>query len=266
MNRYKELLILFVLVTYTVLLKGQSSDIPEKPVPPRLVNDYAGFLNPMEQNQLEHKLVSINDSSTTQIAIVIVKSLNGYDVNDYGARIIQKWGIGQKSKNNGLLILVKPKTLGEKGEIAISTGYGVEHLVTDALSKQIIESEIIPSFKNGQYYQGLDKAVNTLYSLTRGEFTPNQYLASHHKQGKTTRFPIFAIIILVFLLVTIFGRSSSQSGKLSTGSGLPFWLLLGGLMGSNRSEGSWGNFSSGNDDFGGFGGGDSGGGGASGSW
>ncbi len=265
--RIKEFWIFILLISFSILIKGQSSDIPEKPVPAKLVNDYAGFLTPMEQTNLEHKLVAIDDSSTTQIAVVIVKSLNGYEINDFGTRIIQKWGIGQKEKNNGILILVKPKISGEKGEIAIVTGYGVEHLVTDALSKQIVENEIIPAFRSGQMYLGIDKAINTLYSLTRGEFTPSQYLESHRKNRQTSHFPFVVIIIIVFLVISFFGKSSTPSGKLSTGSGLPFWLIMGGLLGSSgRSEGSWGDFSSGGDDFGGFGGGDSGGGGASGSW
>jgi uncharacterized protein len=260
--------IITLLLSFSIGIKGQSSNIPEKPEPARLVNDYAGFLTTGEQAALEHKLVAINDSSTTQIAVVIVKSLNGYEINDFGTRIIQKWGIGQKDKNNGILILVKPKISGEKGEIAIVTGYGVEHLVTDALSKQIVENEIIPAFKNGQMYQGFDNAINTLYSLTRGEFTPSQYLVSHRKNKQTRHFPIILIIIILFFVITLFGKSSSPSGKVTTGSNLPFWLLMGGLLGSSggRSEGTWGDFSSGGDDFGGFGGGDSGGGGASGSW
>src|SRR5208283_4080408 len=137
-TQYAYAWIVVILITVSTALTGQTSGIPEKPDPPRLVNDYAGFLTSAEQRQLENKLVAINDSSTTQIAVVIVKSLQGYDINDMGARIIQKWGIGQKNKDNGLLILVKPKLPGERGEIAIATGYGVEHLVTDALAKQIV--------------------------------------------------------------------------------------------------------------------------------
>jgi uncharacterized protein len=198
---------------------------------------------------------------------VVVKSLNGYDINDLGARIIHKWGIGQKDKNNGLLILVKPKTANERGEIAISTGYGMESLVTDALAKQIVENEIIPAFSNGNKYLGLDRAVNTLYSLTRGEFTPSQFVASHNKRRHSSNFPFIIIIVIVIIAISIFRRSSTQPGRVSIGSGWPLWFLLGGFLGgSGRSEGSWDSFSSGDDDFGGFGGGDSGGGGASGSW
>ncbi len=263
---YKYIFTIYLTIAISSAIFAQSDGIPGKPVPPKLVNDYAGFLTPAEQFNLENKLVAINDSSTTQIAVVILKSLNGYDVNDLGARIIQKWGIGQKDKNNGILILVKPKSTDERGAVAISTGYGVEHLITDALAKEIVENEILPAFKNGQNYVGLDKAINTINSLTRGEFTPAGYAALHKKSRVAHHFPFFIIIIIFLFIISFFGRSS-QSGRLSTGAGLPFWMLMGGMFGgSSRSEGSWGDFSSGGNEFGGFGGGDSGGGGASGSW
>lgn len=250
----------------SLIATAQTDDIPAPPKPPRLVNDFAGFLNPEEQSLLERKLVAFDDSTSTQIAIVIVKSLNGYEISDMGTRIIEKWGIGEKGKNNGILILIKPKTQDEKGGVAISTGYGIESFVTDALSKRIIEQEIVPSFREGQYYLGLDRAVNVLMSITRGQFTADQYLA---KKGKGSKFPVFIIIIMIVLLISIFNRNSSNGSKnISSRSNVPFWLLMGGLLGSGSSSGSgsYGDFNSGGGGFGGFGGGSGGGGGASGSW
>lgn len=258
----------------TVLIPGklycQESDIPEKPNPMRLVNDYAGFLTSEDNNYLERKLVAYYDSTSVQIAIVILKSLNGYDVNDMATRIGKKWGIGEANKNNGILILVKPRNDRENGKVSIATGYGSESAVPDVICKRIIEYEIIPAFKNGQNFHGLNKATETIYSLLRKEFTPQQYLSAH-KHKKKSNFS-FLIIVIIIIVIAIFSRKNSSGyNHMSSGSGLPFWLLMG-MMNSGRHSGSFGDFSSGGGDFGsgggfgGFGGGDFGGGGASGSW
>ncbi|HPS63628.1 MAG TPA: TPM domain-containing protein, partial [Bacteroidales bacterium] len=121
-----------------------AQDIPVRPDPPRLVNDFAGILSQEDASRLEQKLVIFNDSTSTQITIVIVKSLNGYDKNDFAQRLGQLWGVGQKGKNNGAVVLVKPKYPGEKGEASIQTGYGLEGVIPDALAKRIVEVEMIP--------------------------------------------------------------------------------------------------------------------------
>lgn len=258
------LLFFFALISVNFSM-GQNPDIPEPPNPQKLVTDFAGFLSSEEVNGLENKLVEYNNSSSTQIAVVIVKSLNGYEPSDFGVRILEKWGIGQKGKDNGILILVKPKTPDEDGKIAISTGYGVEHLVTDALAKTIIDKEVIPAFKTGNNYRGIDNAVNTLISLTRGEFTADQYMkqGKQKKSGKGT-FIVIAIIILV--IFSLFKNKGGGSSHMSSRSDLPLWMLMG-MLGSRGSGGSFGGFSGGGGGgFGGFGGGSGGGGGASGSW
>ena len=99
-----------------------SQNLPERPVPPRLVNDFAGLLKADEVNALEQKLVAFNDSTSTQIAIVIVPSLLGFDKADFAQRLGDKWGVGQKGSNNGVLILVKPKTSDSNGEVQIAHG------------------------------------------------------------------------------------------------------------------------------------------------
>jgi len=264
----KKLNILFVTIFFLWSLlpfaNGQSenSDIPNPPSTPALVNDFAGLLTSQERNTLEEKLVQFNDSSSTQIAVVTLKSLNGYEVSDMAVRIIEKWGIGQKGKNNGILVLIKPKTADENGQVAISTGYGVEHLVTDALSKRIIDNEMIPGFKTGNFYQAIDKATTTLIQLTRGEYTADQYMARTQKKSKKG-FPVVVLIVIIILVISVIStRGNGGSGRVSTGSSLP-WLLMGSSLGRG---GSFGDFGSGGGGFGGFGGGSGGGGGASGSW
>ena len=156
-------------------LKAQD-EFPQRPEPPRLVNDLAGMLSGGEQQQLEAKLVQFGEQTSTQIAIVTVPTLSGYDRADYAYRLAEKWGVGQKGKNNGILILVKPKTANEKGEIFVAVGYGLEAVVPDAIAhRTIVNTEILPAFKVGDYFGGLDRATTVLMSLTSGEFTADQY-------------------------------------------------------------------------------------------
>jgi uncharacterized protein len=258
-----------------IFLSGKSvaQDLPEKPFPPRLVNDFAGLLSSREANALEQKLVAFNDSTSTQIAIVIVSDLQGYDKSDYAQRLAEKWGIGQKGLDNGVLILVKPKTSeSARGDVFIAQGYGLEGVIPDLICAEIVDYEILPAFRAGDYYRGLDKATSTLISLARGEFTADQYGKSKKNDFKGIGPIIFFII---FLIVIMFIRSSGGSNQKNIGrKGLPLWLLLTMMnSGSNRHSGSWGGFSGGGGfggggggGFGGFGGGSFGGGGAGGSW
>ncbi|HOM41897.1 MAG TPA: TPM domain-containing protein, partial [Bacteroidales bacterium] len=120
--RYK-LAALFIFLFFSAIY---AQDVPDRPYPPRLVNDFAGLLTGDEANALERKLVAFNDTTSTQIAIVIVKDLAGYAISDYAQRLGEKWGVGQKGFDNGIVIVVKPKTLTSRGEVFIATGYGLE--------------------------------------------------------------------------------------------------------------------------------------------
>ncbi len=248
-----------------------AQDFPEKPVPPRLVNDFAGFLKNSEINSLEQKLVTFSDSTSTQIAIVIVKDLKGYDKADYAQQLAEKWGIGQKGLNNGVLILVKPKTFDSKGEVFIAQGYGLEGVIPDITCGEIVDNDILPAFRQGDYYVGLDKATTTLMSFARGEYTADHYGKKIKKDvGQAAPFAIFIIILIIAM---IFRNSGKSNHKNISRSSLPFWLLLGMMnSGRNSHSGSWGGFSGGGGfgggggGFGGFGGGSFGGGGAGGSW
>jgi len=268
-KRSLYVLTLTVLFCLTSVERVYSQNIPERPSPPRLVNDFAGMLKPEEVRSLEQKLVSFNDSTSTQIAIVIVPTLGGYDKADFAQQLGEKWGIGQKGRNNGVLILVKPKTADSMGEVQISTGYGLEGVIPDILSAEIVDREILPSFRNEQYFEGLDKAVNTMMSLARKDFSAAEY-SQKAKKSSGKNSPIGLIIFIVFIIIAMVSRGSGGSNNkhISTG-GLPFWMLMG-MMGSGRGSGSnWGGSSGGGSSgggFGGFGGGSFGGGGAGGSW
>ena len=132
---------------------------------------------------LEEKLVAFNDSTSTQIAIVTVSDLKGYDKADYAQRLAEKWGIGQKGLDNGMLILVKPKTNESSGQVQIAQGYGLEGAIPDIICGQIVDYEIFPEFRNGNYYEGLDKATSTLMSLASGEYPADQYGKSKGKRS-----------------------------------------------------------------------------------
>ena len=269
MKRSFNLIALLVLFCTISVNRAFSQNIPDRPNPPRLVNDFAGMLNAQEVSMLEQKLLAFNDSTSTQMVILTVPTLDGYDKADYAQRVAQKWGVGQKGKNNGVLILVKPKTADSRGEVQISTGYGLEGAIPDLLSGEIVDREILPSFRNGNYYEGLDKATNTMMSLARKEFSASDY---HNKAKKSSskNIPFGLIIFIVFIIIAMVSRGSGGSNNkhISTG-GLPFWMLMGMMNSGRGSSGSWGGFSggsSGGGGFGGFGGGSFGGGGAGGSW
>lgn len=262
-----------LLLTAFLFLAASAQEFPDRPVPPRLVNDFAGMLSSQEADALERKLVAFADSTSTQIAIVTVRDLSGYDKADYAQRLAEKWGIGQKGLDNGVLILLKPKTSeSSRGDVFIAQGYGLEGIIPDIVCGQIVDNEILPAFRQGRYFEGLDNATSVLMSLARGEFPADQYGKSKggHSGG------IGSVIFIIFLvIIVLFFRSSGGSNQRHISKkGLPLWMLLAMMnSGSNRHSGSWGGFSGGGGfggggggGFGGFGGGGFGGGGAGGSW
>ncbi|RPH33637.1 MAG: TPM domain-containing protein [Bacteroidales bacterium] len=257
-------LLLSVLVLSSSILFAQ--ELPKPMDPPRLVNDFVGLLGQDEVSSLESKLRTYNDTTSTQIYIVIVNDLLGYDKSDYAFRLAEQWKIGQKDKNNGALILVKPKSGREKGEAFIAIGYGLEDVIPDITANHIVDLEMIPFFKQNQFYQGLDAATNTIINLAKGKFTAEQYGKRKKSSGGGSAI---IIIIIVIVLSLIFRGNSNNRGKTMGGSSLPFWLALGMLSSGSRS-GGFGGFSSGSGGFGGGfgggGGGSFGGGGAGGSW
>ena len=246
-------------------LNGFGQKFPEKPN--RLVNDYTNTLSQDQIDQLEQKLVAFDDSTSTQIAVVLIQSVGVYDISDYTARLAEAWGVGQKGKNNGLVLLAALKDR----KVSIQTGYGLEGALPDAIAKRIIENEIKPSFREGDYYEGLNKATDAIISYTKGEY-------KNDAQGKQTKgsgkFPVGLIILFIIIIVIISKKGGGGSGGQIIGSrggsNLFWWTLMSGMGG--RSSGGFGGggghggFGGGGGGFGGFGGGSFGGGGSSGSW
>lgn len=247
------------------VLSGFTQDIPERPNPPRLVNDLADVLTDQEEQQLETELVQFNDQTSTQITIVTVPSLNGYEASDFSFRLGEKWGVGQKGKNNGVVILFKPKIGNEKGQVFIAVGYGLEAVIPDAVAnRNVVDYEMIPRFKENDIFGGLYAGSRVIMSLASGEFKAEDYQKkTENKKSEGGGFIV--VIIIVVILISLF--KGGRGGHYSSRGSLPFWLALSLLGGGGRSgSGSFGNFSGGGGGFGGFGGGSFGGGGAGGSW
>lgn len=258
--------ILFTLILCGFFLTGWG-EIPDRPVPPRLVNDFAGILKPAERAQLEDSLVLFARQTSTQIVVVTVPDLEGYDPGDYAFRLGEKWGVGQKGKDNGIVILLKPKQGNSKGQVFIATGYGLEGVLPDAVvNGTVIDNEMIPRFRENDYFGGLKAGIRVIMDITRGEYTAEQYQEFYDRQGDGV-IPGIVFFILFFILVSALrGR---RNRFYSPGRSLPFWIALGMMSGRGSHRGSFGNFSSGSGSFGGFGGfggGSFGGGGAGGSW
>lgn len=264
-------IVLTALLFFPVLFNAQ--DLPEPPVPPRLVNDFSGLLDASAREQLEAALAQFDRETSTQIAIVTINDLAGYDVSDFAFRLAEKWGIGQKDKRNGILILVKPKTGNEKGQVFIATGYGLEGAVPDAVAHRIVDLEILPRFRQNDYAGGLQAAATVLMDLTRGEYTADAYI---EKSGSGSEHVAGIIFLFFFFLVIFFVVKGQKTKSSAIGHDLPFWVLMSMLGSGSRHSGSWDSFSSGSGGFGGFGGGGGGfggfgggsfgGGGAGGSW
>jgi uncharacterized protein len=256
---------IFFFFLFPVFLFAQ--EFPPAPNPPRLVNDFADALSQNETASLEQKLVEFNNSSSTQIAIVIMHSIGQYEIADYSYQLGRKWGIGQKEKNNGALILVAL----DDHKVYIATAYGLEGVIPDALARRIVEEDIKPEFKQGNYYAGLDKATDTMIKLATGEYT-----ADNVKGGKRgiQLAPVLIFLIIIFFIFFSKVRSARSYAHMN---GMGFWAAWA-LLNAARStgRGSWGGFSGGSGwgggggggggGFGGFGGGSFGGGGAGGSW
>lgn len=260
--RFLSLYLLFFLAT-----TGFAQNIPARPDPPRLVNDFAKQLAPTEVAALERKLVAYNDSTSSQITVVVVPTTGDYPIADYAFALGRDWGVGQQGKDNGIVIL----WASTDRKVFIATGYGMEGAIPDAIAKRIVNQVIIPEFKNGMFYRGLDKGADAIFKYATGE-----YKADPVKREK--EFPvglIVFIVIFIVILIAISSKGKGGGGK-NRGRGFDagpvFWPYTT-YSGRGRSSGSWGGggfgggFGGGSGGgFGGFGGGSFGGGGAGGSY
>lgn len=241
--------------------------LPPRPVPPRLVNDLAHVLSPQQSQILESRLVALDDSTSNQIAIVTIPSLDGYDVSDYANKLFRNWAIGTKKNNNGILILV---AVAER-RVRIEVGYGLEGAIPDITAKNIIDNDLTPNFREGNYYRGFDEAITSLGQAAAGEYK-EQRVRSNDKDGEGSIITFFVILMIVIFILGSRGGGGGRGGGMMSrrGSGWLTPFILGNILGGGFRGGGYGGggggFGGGGGGFGGFGGGSSGGGGASGGW
>lgn len=241
--------------------------IPEKPSLQTSVYDYANVLSATEKAQLEEKLIKYSDSTTTQIVIITIESLKNEDVSQLATKWGQTWGIGGTAKDdNGVIILLAKA----ERKIAINPGYGLEDRLTAGIGGEIIRNIIIPEFKAGSYYRGLDKGTDAIINVFKGKYK------GERKQTKQDKgFPILPFIVIIVIILILISKNKrgggGNSGNSGGGPSLLDIIILSSL-GRNSGGGgfggsSGGGFGGGGGGFGGgFGGGGFSGGGSSGNW
>jgi uncharacterized protein len=259
----KRLLSIFILL----LVSGSSFSqdkfdleklLKEKPT--RLVNDYTATLTSDQQQALENKLVAFDDSTSTQITVVIIPALSGNDISDYNVKLGRAWGVGGKEFSNGVVLLIAK----DDHKLNIATGYGVEGALPDITAKHIIDEVIVPNFKGDDYYRGIEEGTDAIIKAVKGEYqAPAGY---NSRKGKSGIGRIIFIIIMIIIFLAISGGKGG-GGSFMSRRGFAAWTIGNMLSGGGGRGGGWsGGGGSSGGGFGGFGGGSFGGGGASGSW
>jgi uncharacterized protein len=260
-KKYTPILLKLLLCFLFTQISFAQFDIPEKPEFQTSVYDYAKVLSADEKAQLEEKLIRYSDSTSTQIVVITIESLKGEDIGILTPKWGQKWGIGGTAKNdNGVIILLAKA----ERKIWISAGYGLEDRLTAGIGGEITRNIIIPEFKAGSYYSGLDKGTDALFDVFKGKYK------GERKQTKEKKFPVLPIIIIVVIILMLISRNKNSGGTSGNSSGGPCLLdviILSSLAGGRGSSGGFGGGSSGGGGFGGgFGGGGFSGGGSGGDW
>ncbi|MFN0212714.1 MAG: TPM domain-containing protein [Saprospiraceae bacterium] len=248
--------------------QGDANVFPEKPDPAVYVHDYSGWLQPYQKNALEQKLQAYWDSTSTQIVVMIRPDLGDYDKSSYAFELGNRWGIGRKDKNNGIVMLIKSEAP-DRG-IFIATGYGTEGALPDITAGQIIRNTMAPYFRQGEYFAGINEGLDRIIGALEGEFTntPGEKPINKH----ALLIALFIAIVFILVFGAIFyklrnvgkwithsgsGRSKHDRNDDNFGGG---WWIGGGGFGGGSSSGGWGGGG------GSFGGGSFGGGGAGGDW
>jgi uncharacterized protein len=238
------------------------------PAPAQYFNDYAGVVSPGVAQSLNAELEQFERDTSNQILVVIYpKMQTDSSIEDYTVRVAQAWGAGQKARSNGAVLFV----FAQEHQLYIETGYGLEGALPDALCKQIIDDEIVPHFKQGDFDAGLTAGVHAMMAAAKGEYKGTGSTVADKNAANVIGNLPWSLIIFVILIVWSMIRSRrhvvyGSNGQRSGWSALPWWMFLGGGFGGGggRGGGGWGGGFGG----GGFsgGGGGFGGGGAGGSW
>ena len=257
-NRIFQFTLLFITFFTSNIILAQF-EIPKKPDFQTSVYDYANVLSASEKTQLEEKLIRYSDSTSTQIVVITIESLKGEDVSQLATKWAQTWGLGQAKEDNGILILLSKNDR----DIWISPGYGVEDRLTAGINGELIRNIIIPEFKAGSYYTGLDKGADAIFEVLKGKYKGS-------RKESSNPLPFILIVIFIIILLVLASRGNKGGGNFRGGGGLDLGdiIILSSLGRSGGGFGGGGSFGGGSSGGfgGGFGGGGFSGGGAGGSW
>ncbi len=265
-NSIKKYIPLFIAIFLAQVVFSQFT-IPAKPKLQTSVYDYAKLLTSEQKSALENKLIQYSDSTSTQIVVVTIETIEGEDIGILTPKWAHEWGIGQAKEDNGVFVLLANK----ERKIWIAPGYGVEHKLTAGITGELTRNVIIPEFKKGDFYSGLDKGSDAIFEVLKGT-----YKNKKTPKGESGGIPAFAIIFIIFIiLMVIFSKKDKGSGddkgkgfrNDSTGIDILTAILLSRAgRGGGFGGGGFGSGSSGGGFGGGFGGGGFSGGGAGGGW
>lgn len=262
------ILVLSILLTFSIGF-GQEKCFP-KHIPGTFVYDQADVLSESEEALLQVELTAFTARSSNVLVVVIVPDLCGYDKSQYAIEYGDQLGVGRTDKDNGLVFLVKPKTQSSRGEVFIAVGTGLQGAITDAGTRRIVDYEIIPYFKQNNYFGGINAGAKTLMRIAEGEISEAQY-KEEKESGNWFAFGFFIVIIILFILAQKYGKGGDddwenydRNGKHRGGNSAWPWIFMGGSGFGGGSSRGGGGFGGGG--FGGFGGGGFSGGGAGGSW
>lgn len=263
-QKYRYFLILYVGL-FSISITAQFT-IPDKPnlKDQTSLYDLSNLISTAHEQALEQKLIKYSDSTSTQIVIITINSTKGEDISLLGAKWGQKWGIGQKNEDNGILILLSKNDR----KIDINTGYGIEYRITDLMAERIINKIMIPEFKKGSYYNGLDKGTDAIFQALMGEFKEDRTFDDSEFPFSKAVF-LFVIFMIIIIAINSKNNKRNNGGNGGIGGSLLDVIILSnmgrtGSFGGGSSSG--GSFGGGGGFSGGFGGGSFGGGGASGGW
>ena len=258
-----KILFSFLCICFYNFVSAQYT-IPAKPTVLYPVYDEGNLLTNQEKNELNNKLIKFADSTSTEIEVIIIPSTKGEDINYLATMFGEKWGIGQKNVDNGVVFLIAT----EDRTMSIQQGRAVEQYLTASVAGQILDYIVTPKFKQGKWYEGINGGTSAIMEAVQGKFKP---LANQKKSGNINISKLILIGFVIFIILIILFKNRgggdddgdvilSRRGRRNYPGGFfPFPGSFGG--------GGFGGGSSGGGGFGGFGGGGSfGGGGASGGW
>jgi len=254
-----------------VALVALISPVIAEPTYPELtgrITDQAGLLTAADKADIESQLASLEQTSTDQLAVVTVKSLDGYSIEDYGIGLARKWGIGQKGKDNGILLIVAPNDR----KVRIEVGRRLEPMMTDTMSTLIIENAILPKFRRGDFGGGIKDGVRDIKTVLLGDAEEVKQRAGgarNPQNDPTVMLHVIIWLLIVALIVWINYRNLRSAGQTMGPDGRRRMRRNGGIIVIPGGSGNWGGgWSGGGSGGGGWsgGGGDFGGGGASGGW